>query len=246
MILLAACFVPYPEDLPIQYDTLGLPDCDASYSDQQLCDSLTPWTSYEVSGFNDAAINNQAVRWIGTEVQPAFCTDDMAEAEGWVVEREPDADGTHTAWAADARWWDFRRYDAEGTFYRQDRVMRCDFATAEAPTPPGADSVPAFMQLTDAAAEDPGAFFPMVRDIVRWRRVDELTVQVVLSWGEAEVESEHGRVCAVRCGDCSDQIGPTRNATAILESQDWVYTPDDGAVSFGVEAVREVDCQLKF
>lgn len=245
MILLAtACLVPYPEEEEVQYDALGLPDCDASYNDLQLCQSLTGWASTEAAGFNAGPTSGDPVRWVGTEVQPAFCSDDAAEAEAWVLEHDPDGEGSHEADLSDPRWWDFLRTGADATLLRRDRVFRCDFATDASALPPGEDSVADLLHLTSAM--EASAFFPVARELARWRRVDDLTVQVILNWGEVEVESAQLRVCAVRCGDCDDQIGPTRNTTAILESQDWIATPDDGVVRFDVTAVREVACQLKF
>lgn len=245
LFLSLACFVPLPEPAEITYDAQGLPACEESFTEQQLCQAITHWVSTEAEGFTDGATSNVDLRWAGTEVQPAFCSDDAAEAEAWVLAQAPDGDGSHKLYTNDARWWDLRRYDAEGALVGVDRIMRCSFVTAQAATPPGIDSEPDLMVLTPVLASEPDTFFPMAREMSRWRKT-ALTVQAVVAYGEATVETETLRVCSVRCGECGDIIGPTRNFTAVLESQDWVYDPARGTVSFTVGAVNETECQGKF
>jgi hypothetical protein len=123
--------------------------------------------------------------------------------------------------------------------------MRCTYAAAQAATPPGLDAEPDLLTLADPAGTDPATFFPVAREFARWRQT-RVTVQAVVAYGEATSETETLRVCAVRCGECDDLIGPTRNFTAVLETQDWVYDPADGTVAFTVEPAGEVECQQKF
>ncbi len=245
LLLAVACFVPYPEPAEVVYDAQGLPDCDASFTDEQVCSSISHWSNSEVEGFTDGTTGNIPVRWIGTEVQPAFCSDDGTAAEAWALEVAPDDGGSHRLYGTDARWFDLRRYDAEGAFVRIDRVMRCAFVTDQAASPPGMTSVDPLMTLTGALAATPEDFYPMAREMARWRR-GLFPVQAVVAFGEAQAESRTLRVCAIRCGECDDVIGPTRNYTAVLETQDWVYDPTAATVSFAVEDTREVECQAKF
>lgn len=240
-----ACFVPPPEPNAVVYDAQGLPDCAESFSEAQMCEAIAAWRSTEVEGFTDGSTSNRPIRWIGTEVDPAWCSDDAAEAEAYVVQVSPDGDGAHRNKSTDTRWWDFWRYDAEGSVVSVDRVMRCSYMARQAETPPGTEDIPELFELVDPAGTDPETFFPLAREFARWRNT-RVTVQGVVAYGEAESEARTLRVCSVRCGECGDLIGPTRNYTAVLESQDWVYSPETGVGGFSVESLAETECQARF
>lgn len=225
-------------------DGQGLPDCEASYTEADTCPALKGWRSSAPDEFTADATSAYPIRWIGTEVQPAFCADDADEAEAWVMEMSPDVDGsTHTVRKADPRWTDIGRWDADGAFIQYDRVMHCDFVAEQALTPPTTTNIERLLVYagTPDADED---FFPVMREMSRWRETP-LTIQAVLSYGEAHTESYRLRVCDVRCGECDDPYGNVRNVTGVVEQQDWVYDPTSNAVSFEVKSLYEGECQIK-
>lgn len=245
MAALAACRTEIPPPSTVVADAQGLPDCAGTYTPTDVCSALDQWASREVEGFNEEDWNTKPVRWIGSEESPAFCSDDMAEAEAYVEEHDPDPEGgRHTVWGGDPRWTDIRRLDENNAFTGQDRVMRCDFLAELAAAPPGVESVPEFAEYVNDI-EPETDFFPVMREMSRWRQT-QLTMQIVLSFGEAQTESSHLRVCDVRCGTCEDPFGPVRNVTGIVETQDWVYDPATRKVSFEVAQGEETACETKY
>lgn len=241
--LATGCRVEHQTIGDVVLDGEGLPDCGASYVPADTCSALKPWTSSVPDGYADDASSIKPVKWVGTEVQPAFCSDDAAEAEAWVLEQHPDEDGgSHLANTSDARWTDILRYDADGAYLERHRIMRCDFMAGQASTPPTVDSVAEFARY--AGTPDPALdFFPVAREMSRWRETP-LGIQVILSYGESHTEAWHLRACSVRCGDCEDDYGSVRAVTGILEVQDWVYDETSQVVSFELTDLGEADCQI--
>lgn len=239
------CRAPEPEAGVAVYDALGLPDCAASYTGYDLCTAIRYWRSAVPEGFEEPTWLRTPVRWIGTEEQPAFCSDDAAEAEAWVLAREPDTDGTHAANTADPRWTDILRFDAAGAPVERQRILRCDFMAEMGTTPPGLSPVEEYGRYTTLPVADED-YFPVVREIAKWRQVP-LQFQAILSWGEVETETVHLRTCGVRCGTCEDTTGGRMKAvTGVLERVDWVLDPATGVVSFTPEALLEVDCYATY
>lgn len=243
VVALLACRAARPPETDVVLDGEGLPDCAASYDEIDLCAAMARLTSSEVEGFDDDLTSHYPIRWIGTEEQPAFCSDDADEAEAWVLERSPDPEGgTHTVDELDARWTDIHRWDAENAYIGPDRIMRCDFLSEQTATPPGLDPVPVFGKYA-ADVDIDADFFPVVREFARWRQT-LVTVQVILSYGEVHTESAHLGLCAVRCGFCDDPSG-VANITAVLERQDWRLGKDGRTLSFDVEPHLEAECQIR-
>lgn len=241
MLLLWACRAERESTGEVVLDAEGLPDCVASYDAGAVCSALSGWDSEEVDGFVEEGWNAWPVRWIGTEVQPAFCAESAEEAEAFALEQEAD-EGSHSLVSSDSRWFDLRRFDADGVLLRQDRVMHCDFMAAQAETPPGTSSVADF--ATYAGEPDPALdFYPVAREWTRWRQT-ALQIQVVLAFGEVGTEREHLRVCSVRCGDCEDGYGSILNVTGVLETQDWSFDAGSKSVSWEVVAELETDCEV--
>ncbi|MDP2307925.1 MAG: hypothetical protein Q8P18_18005 [Pseudomonadota bacterium] len=238
---LSGCRAPMPDAGVAVYDALGLPDCAASYTGYDVCTTIRYWDSTVPEGYDEPTWLRTPVRWIGTEVQPAFCSDDAVAAEAWVLAYEPDTDGSHVRSAADARWTDIIRLDAAGLPVERQRILRCDFMAEQSATPPGLQPVQEYARYATVpvVGED---FFPVMREIAKWRQVP-LQFQTLLSWGEVETETLHLRTCGVRCGTCEDTTGGRlRAVTGVLERVDWVLDPVSGEVSFTPEAILEVDC----
>jgi hypothetical protein len=246
LLVAAGCFATKPETGPIVYDALGLPDCAATYADQDVCDALKPWRSSTPDGYAEDGWSFQPLRWIGTEVDPPFCADDWAEAEEWMLAYEPDVtDGSHRVDATDTRWTDLLRFDADGFALERQRVLSCTLFSDIEPAPPGTEPVPAFAQYATVPVTDDADFFPVAREMVAWRQT-ALTIQVILSWGEATTETRHLRTCGVRCQDCEDPWGPLRSVTGVVETTDWTLDPTTGVVDYDVKAEPEVDCYVRY
>lgn len=244
--MLLGCRVERAPALPLVYDALGLPDCAASYDAVAVCDAIEPFVSSAPDDFRDEGATNLRIRWIGTEVEPAYCSDDLDEAEAWVLAREPEEEGgSHFADSRDERWFDFYRKDAEGVAYERQRVVRCAWMTSMSATPPEIDPVEQYARYASVPVEDDD-FFPVVREITYWRGAT-LPVQVVLSWGQVETESRRLSTCNVRCGVCADYGGGRwRQVTGVLERVDWTLDATTGIVSFDVEPLLETDCYARW
>ncbi len=240
------CRSPQPDAGVAVYDALGLPDCAASYSGYDVCTTIRYWNSAVPEDFEEPTWLRGPVRWIGTEVQPAFCADDLLEAEAWALAYEPDAEGaTHAANPSDPRWTDIIRFDAAGVPVERQRILHCDFMAELGPTPPGLDPIDVYARYATVPVADED-FFPVVREIAKWRQVP-LQFQTLLSWGEVVTETAHVRTCGVRCGTCEDTTGGRlRAVTGVLERVDWVLDPLTGVVSFTPEAILEVDCYASY
>ena len=241
-VALLACRADRPPENEVVLDGEGLPDCGATYDAIDVCTEMRAFRSAEVDGFDDDLSGKYPIRWIGTEVQPAFCSDDADEAEAWVLAYAPDLEGVgHTVDTTDPRWTDIHRWDADATYVGPDRVMRCDFISDQAATPPGLDPVSVLATYAEVVDIDTD-FFPIVREFARWRQ-NLVTIQVILSYGEVHTESAKLGLCAIRCGDCDDPSG-IANITAVLERQDWRLGKDGRTMSFDVEPLLEADCQI--
>lgn len=243
LALLAGCRSS-PEPAPeLVFDDLGLPECGASYDDVSVCTALRPWRSEYPDEFEGERWTNLAVRWIGAEVDPYYCTEDAGEAEAFALAHDPGPDGgSHRLDTADERWFDVLRYDADGVSLERQRVLRCSFLADLGPAPPGTESLPGYATYGTLPVEDEDDFYPVFRELVRWRTTT-LPVQVVLSFGEARTEDLHLRVCTVRCGTCEDSGGGRyRNVTGVLEALDVTLDPTTGVVDYAAEALLETDC----
>lgn len=239
--LVAGCRAQVPEPSVVQYDALGLPDCAASYTGYDVCTTIRPWRSSVAEGYAEETWLLAPLRWIGTEVDPAFCTDDPTEAESWALAYEPDTDGTHVVNPHDPRWTDIYRFDAAGKPVERQRIMRCDFMAELTATPPGLEPVDEYARYATTPVADDD-FFVVMREIAMWRQ-EPLEFQAILSWGEVHTETLHLRTCGVRCGVCDDPTGgQLRSVTGVLERVDWVLDPVTGVVSFTPEPLLEVDC----
>jgi len=243
LLTLLACRADRVADLPVVYDDLGLPDCAATWTEANVCEAIRPWKSGYPDDFAEADWSNVAVRWIGTEAEPYFCTDDAAEAEAWVLARAPAADGE--SWrldASDPRWFDVIRKDVAGVATERQRIVRCSFLDALGPTPPGAASIDGYAHYGTVPVEDEQDFYPVFRELLRWRAA-AWPVHVILAHGQVETEAMHLGVCTVRCGVCEDGGGGRfRNITGVLERIDVELDPVTGVVDYGVTEEREADC----
>jgi hypothetical protein len=244
VLLLAGCRAERPSESDVVYDAAGLPDCAATYDEYDVCVALEDWHSRAPEGFADPAWTPWPVRWIGTEGDDYFCADDAADAEAYVLEHAPDDGGTHVVDAADPRWFDVVRYDAAGAGIERARVTRCDFFSYLAAAPPGVEAEVPFAQYAGELASDDD-FSSVMREMMA-QRASRLTVQVILSWGEAVTESRRLRTCAVHCGDCEDPFGPWRDVTGVLESTDWVLDVASGEVTFTPTEHFETACTVRY
>lgn len=241
--MLSGCIKEAPEATPVVYDSLGLPDCFASFRVDLLCDPLkAPLTGARWAAPKEfkveAAWADVPLTWVGTTPDPSEPWDCASSAE----------EALEVALAHDAELGEAPAVTEVTTGYtvlstdgtRAVRVGHCEVFSWLGPTPPEETGSAAVYAVP---ARDTFASFTHE---VEYQRQRTHAADVMLAFGDAETESLHFRSCNLHCIECGEDGGPTYHLTAVLAQHDWDVSPDGGTVTYMQTADDVTECSITY